>query len=131
MSTASDIERELLRSDSELPSGSAGAMPGLASLERESQLTEYAAGFRKALDAKLKQKFTSFKRRFGEKEVQHGIEIKKLKTEEKMSSTFKYKGNRFQYELSTCIFSTSSYVLLSYLVEIFQKLIPNLSVSKR
>ena len=126
MSTESDIERKLLRSDSELPSGSDWAMSGLASLEHESQLTNV-----KFLDAKLKQKFTSFKKSFGEKEKQHGIEFKKLKSEAKTSGTFKYKDNRFQYEFGTWIFSMSSHVLFSFLVEIFQKLIPNLSVSKR
>ena len=34
MSTASDFERELLRSDSELPSGSAGTMSGFGSRVR-------------------------------------------------------------------------------------------------
>ena len=101
-------------------------MSGLASLEHESQLTNA-----KLLDAKLKQKFTSFKKGFGEKEEQHGIEIKKLKSEAKTSVTFKYKGNRFKYEFGTWIFSISSHVLLSCFVEIFQKLIPNLSVAKR
>ena len=56
--------------------------------------------FAKLLDAKLEQKFTSFKRSFGEKDDEHAIEIKKLKSQVKTSSFFQIKGNQF----STSIF---------------------------
>ena len=52
----------------------------------------------------MEQKFTTFKRSFEEKEEQHAIEIKKIKSVAKASSSFKYKGNRVQYELNTSIF---------------------------
>ena len=102
MATSSDIERELLRSDSE-PSGWAGGSSGIGSLDRDSQ-QHMLQSFAKLLDAKLEQKFTTFKRSFEEKEEQHATEIKKIKSEAKASSSFKYKGNRIQYEFSTSIF---------------------------
>ena len=101
MTTSSDIERELLRSDSE-PSGSAGGSSGIGSLDRDSQ-QHMLQSFAKLLDAKLEQKFTTFKRSFEEKEEQHATEIKKIKSEAKASSSFKYKGNRIQYEFNTSI----------------------------
>ena len=67
MSTTSDIERELLRRDSELTSGSAGAMSGLASLECESQLTEYAAGLRKASRCEVKTEVYELQKEFRRK----------------------------------------------------------------
>ena len=101
MATSSDIERELLRSDSE-PSGTAGGSSGIGSLDRDSQ-QHMLQRFAKLLNAKLEQKFTTFKRSFEEKEEQHATEIK-IKSEANASSSFKYKGNRIQYEFNTSIF---------------------------
>ena len=77
---------------------------------------------------RLEQKFTCFKSSFREKEGQHAIEIKRLKSEAKTSSSLKHKSVESNTSLEVRFFTTSSHVLLSVLVEIYQKLIPNLSV---
>ena len=69
MATSSDIERELLRIESE-PSGSAGGSSSIGALDRDS-LQNMLHCFAKLLDAKLEQKFTTLKRSFEEKEEQH------------------------------------------------------------
>lgn len=51
----------------------------------------------------LDRKLNSFKRSFDEREEQHASEIKKLKTETKATSSFKFKGNKIQYEFNSTI----------------------------
>ena len=75
---------------------------GSAPLEPESQ-PNMLQDFAKLLDAKLEQKYWSFKRSFEEKEEQRTTKIKKLKFVAKASSSFKYRGNRVQYEFNTSI----------------------------
>ena len=55
------------------------------------------------LEAKLKQTFSSFKRSFEDKDAYHASEIKKIKSEAKAASSFKFKGNRVQVEFNNQI----------------------------
>ena len=52
------------------------------------------------LDSKLDKKFSDFKRGFEQKELETSTIIKKLKTEAKASSSFQFKGNKFEFNSS-------------------------------
>lgn len=55
------------------------------------------------LDRKLDQKLASFKRSFDERDEQHQSQIKKLKTESKAVGSFKFKGNKIQFEFNSSV----------------------------
>jgi hypothetical protein len=67
------------------------------------------------LDSKLDQKLASFKRSFDEREDLHASQLKKLKTESKASSSFKFKGNKIQYEFNVASLDSLSMVSKSLL----------------
>ena len=94
MSTASDVERELLRSDTE---HNPSELPSQAS--SRNMLQDIAT----LLDTKLEQKFSSFKRSVEDKDAHHASEIKKLKSEAKASNAFKFRGNRVQFEFNNVL----------------------------
>ena len=94
MATTSDAERELLQSDSEQH------VSGLSSKDSLQTMLSYIA---QLLEAKLEQKFLSFKRSFEDKDAYHASEIKKIKSEAKAASSFKFKGNRVPFEFNNQI----------------------------
>jgi hypothetical protein len=67
------------------------------------------------LDSKLDQKLASFKRNFDGREDLHASQLKKLKTESKASSSFKFKGNKIQYEFNVASLDSLSMVSKSLL----------------
>ena len=94
MAMASDVERELLRSDTEQNA------PELPSQPSSQHMLQDIA---KLLDSKLEQKFSSFKRSIEDKDAYHASEIKKIKSEAKASNSFKFRGNRVQFEFNNDI----------------------------
>ena len=54
-------------------------------------------------DTKFDQTFPAFKRDLDEKEAATQSQLKKLKTETKASSSFKFKGNKVQYEFDSSL----------------------------
>jgi hypothetical protein len=56
--------------------------------------------FAQILDSKLDRKLASFKRSIEEKDDANASRIKKLKTESKAASSFKFRGNKIQYEFN-------------------------------
>lgn len=110
MSMASDVERELLAEDSpEVARPPASIAPNAMNNEKAFQ------HFAEILDAKLDQKLASFKRSFDEREELHSSQLKKLKTESKASSSFKFKGNKIQYEFNVGILDSIDIVSKSLL----------------
>ena len=109
---ASDLERELLASDNET-SPSMSGLPSVlpppttvpASLPMDASGTQQLFHqFVQILDNKLDHKLASFKRNFDDKDEHHASQLKKLKLESKATSSFKFKGNRIQYEFNVaCI----------------------------
>jgi hypothetical protein len=101
---ASDLERDLLASDNEatiptaIPATDRSAAASVAAplVGAEHLFQQFA----QILDNKLDRKLASFKRSFAEKEEQHASQLKKLKTESKAASSFKFKGNKIQYEFN-------------------------------
>ena len=57
--------------------------------------------FSQLLDVAFDQKFTAFKRDLDEKEAAIWLQLKKLQTESKASSSFIFKGNRVQCEFNS------------------------------
>ena len=94
MATASDVERELLRSDTE---------HNLSDLPSQASSRHMLQDIATLLDTKLEQKFSSFKRSIEDKDAYHASEIKKLKSEAKASNSFKFRGNRVQFEFNNDI----------------------------
>ena len=98
---ASDFQRELLASDNETlnqtsTQPSVSATHSTLNTTNTEQVFQQLAQF---LDNKLDQKLASFKRSFDEREDLHASQLKKLKTESKASSSFKFKGNKIQYRM--------------------------------
>ena len=91
MATASDVKRELLRSDTE---------HNLSELPSQASSRHMLQDIATLLDTKLEQTFSSFKRSIEDKDVHHASEIKKLKSEAKASNSFKFPGNRVQFEFN-------------------------------
>ena len=60
--------------------------------------------FSQLLDAKFDQKFSAFKRDLDEKEALTQSQLKKIKTETKAANSFKFKGNKLQFEFNTVLF---------------------------
>ena len=89
MATASDVERELLRSDTE---HNVSELPSQASSRH--MLQDIA----KLLNSKLEQTFSSFKQSVEDKDAYHASEIKKIKSEAKASNSFKFRRNRIQID---------------------------------
>ena len=54
-------------------------------------------------DTKFDQTFPAFKRDLDEKEAAMQSQLKKLKTETKASRSFKFKGNKVQYEFDSSL----------------------------
>ena len=90
MSDTENIDR-FLASDSETP------------ILGSSASGFFMEDFVQILDRKLDQKLASFKRSFEEKDEQHQSQIKKLKTESKAVGSFKFKGNKIQFEFNSSI----------------------------
>ena len=88
------MERELLRSDTE---HNVSELPSQASSRH--MLQDIA----KLLDSKLEQTFSSFKQSVEDKDAYHASEIKKIKSEAKASNSFKFRGNRIQFEFNNDI----------------------------
>ena len=57
----------------------------------------------KLLDSKLEQKLSSFKRSIEDKDAYHASEIKKIKSDAKASNSFKFRGNRVQFEFNNIL----------------------------
>ena len=94
-----ETETDLLASDTE-PLTAATTGPGPSGLDTGSHDMDR---FMQPLDFKLDQKLASLKRSFEEKEEHHESQIKRLKTETKAASSFKFKGNKIQYEFNTSV----------------------------
>ena len=97
---ASDGERELLASDNEYPGHSEPHGSTEPSLQPTAQSFDR---FVQLLDSKLDQKLASFKRSFVEREEFHESQIKKMKTESKAAGSFKFKGNKIQFEFNSAV----------------------------
>ena len=59
--------------------------------------------FSQLLDTKFDQKFAAFKRDLDEKEAATQSQLKKLKTETKVSSSFNFKASKVQYEFDSSL----------------------------
>ena len=94
MATTSDAERELLQSDSE---------QHVSELSSKDTSQTMLSDIAQLFEAKLEQKFSSFKRSIEDKDAYHASEIKKIKSEAKAASSFKFKGNRVQFEFNNQI----------------------------
>ena len=104
---ASDLERELLGSDNETAAiGQASSQPSFSatnSAGSAANTEQVFQQFAQLLDSKLDRKLASFKRSFEEREELHTSQLKKLKTESKASSSFKFKGNKIQYAFNVAL----------------------------
>ena len=109
---ASDLEPELFASDKEtspsitaqpsvLPPSTTVSAPMAMDAPGTQQLFQQ---FVHILDNKLDHKLANFKRNFDEKDEHHASQLKKLNLESKATSSFKFKGNKIQYEFDVaCI----------------------------
>ena len=108
MASDSAIENELLANDNETATTSAIPLtqpsfstPVVTSNDLNTQqVVQQLAQF---LDTKLDQKLASVKRSLDEKDDQHISQLKKLKTESKASNSFKFKGNKIQFEFNAAV----------------------------
>lgn len=100
----SDLERDLLASDNKTLASNLGqpqptthpsvsATQSTVNLTNTEQIFQQLAQF---LDNILDQKMETF----DESQDIHASQLKKLKTESKASSSFKFKGNKIQYEFN-------------------------------
>ena len=107
---ASDGERELLASDSEMRSGGpSNAEPSFSEGSFTNNPDRMFQQFAQLLDSKLDKKLASFKRSLESKDDLHASQIKKLKKESKAAGSFKFKGNRIQYEFSVGVLDSLEY----------------------
>jgi hypothetical protein len=102
MSDTENVDR-LLASDSETPLR--GPSASGFSMEQFVQILDY----------KLDQKLASFKRSFEDRDEQHQSQIKKLKTESKAVGSFKFKGNKIQFEFNSSVLDSLDLVSKSIL----------------
>ena len=113
---ASDLERELLASDNETLASNldqTSTQPSVSATHSTMNTTNTEQVFQQLaqfLDSKLDQKLASFKRSFDEREDLHASQLKKMKTESKASSSFKFKGNKIQYEFNVASLDSLSMV---------------------
>lgn len=110
MASESANENELLASDNEMASASTSAIPPAqpsfstsSATLNDSNTQQIFQQFAQFLDTKLDQKLASFKRSFDEKDEQHASQLKKLKTASKASSSFKFKGNKIEFEFNVAL----------------------------
>ena len=109
---ALDLEWEFLASDNET-SPSISVQPSVlppsttvpASLPMDTSGTQQLfQQLVQILDNNLDHKLASFKRNLDDKDEHHASQLKKLKLESKATNSFKFKGNKIQYEFNVaCI----------------------------
>lgn len=108
---ASDGEHELLASDSEMMAGRPGNdEPSLNQSSFTNNPEQLFHQFVQLLDSKLDQKLASFKRSLDTKDEIHSSQIKKMKKESKAAGSFKFKGNRIQYEFNVGVLDSLEHV---------------------
>lgn len=97
---ASDSERLLLASDNEAPLNQDGNLSynaGNPNLNQGQMFEQFV----QLLDSKLDQKLETFKRSLADKEEYQSSQLKKLRTESKTTGSFKFKGNKIQFEFNS------------------------------
>lgn len=93
-------EAELLHSEPEMPTLPPSEPTGRRS---NSDSTEDHSAMFDRLSQMLDRKLANFKRSFDEREEEHTSQLKKLKTESKATNSFKFKGNKVQFEFNSSI----------------------------
>ena len=63
------------------------------------------------LDSKLHKRFADFRRAHEQKELSTNSQIKKLKTEAKASSSFRFKGKKLQFEFNSSLLDSINIAL--------------------
>ena len=102
------------------------ANPGQSSQENALSGKETLNFVSRLLDSKLDKTFSEFKRGLEQKELATDSHIKKLKTEAKAANSFRFKGNKLQFESNSSLLdsidSASASLLEGNLTKVNQEL---------